>query len=57
MSQVVEDEGDGSGSIKDFRNKMWRLAQEEQDDTWVAYDWREGEVSLFPGQKGSYCLL
>jgi hypothetical protein len=40
-----EEEGDGSGSLKDFRNKMWRLAKEEEEDTWVPYEWKEDQVS------------
>lgn len=41
----VEVLGDGSGSIKDFRNKMWELAAKDAGDDWVPYQWREGEVS------------
>lgn len=33
---------DGSGSIKDFRNKMWSTAQKEDEDKWVTYAWNEG---------------
>jgi hypothetical protein len=44
--QVLEDEeNDGSGSIKDFRNKMWSTAANEEADSWVPYEWKEGEVS------------
>lgn len=42
-----EEENDGSGSIKDFRNKMWWLAKKEDEDEWVGYEWKNGvEVSL-----------
>lgn len=44
LTEQEEEEGDGSGSIKDFRTKMWRLAREEAEDAWVPYEWREGEV-------------
>jgi DNA-directed RNA polymerase-3 subunit RPC5 len=40
-----DEEGDGSGSIKDFRTKMWNLAGADAADDWVPYQWREGEVS------------
>ncbi|WVO17360.1 hypothetical protein L204_105052 [Cryptococcus depauperatus] len=37
-----EDENDGSGSIKDFRNKMWAVEQKENEDEWIGYGWRSG---------------
>ncbi|WWD20686.1 hypothetical protein CI109_105162 [Kwoniella shandongensis] len=37
-----EEENDGSGSIKDFRNKMWWMANREADDEWIPYTWKEG---------------
>jgi DNA-directed RNA polymerase-3 subunit RPC5 len=43
---VIEDEeNDGSGSIKDFRNKMWSTAANEDADAWVPYSWKERDVS------------
>jgi DNA-directed RNA polymerase-3 subunit RPC5 len=42
-----EEENDGSGSIKDFRNKMWSMANREKEDFWVPYAWNEGEVGFF----------
>ncbi|ORX41052.1 Sin-like protein conserved region-domain-containing protein [Kockovaella imperatae] len=38
-----EAENDGSGSIRDFRNKMMSEAKKEEEDQWVAYDWRQGD--------------
>ncbi|CAK9786063.1 hypothetical protein CC85DRAFT_15598 [Cutaneotrichosporon oleaginosum] len=32
---------DGSGSIKDFRNKMWSMQAREDEDKWVPYEWNE----------------
>ncbi|ODN83007.1 hypothetical protein L202_01238 [Cryptococcus amylolentus CBS 6039] len=41
--KVLDDEeNDGTGSIKDFRNKMWAMAQKEDEDNWVAYQWKAG---------------
>ncbi|KAK8850503.1 hypothetical protein IAR55_004421 [Kwoniella newhampshirensis] len=37
-----EEENDGSGSIKDFRHKMWWMASKEEEDEWVPYSWRTG---------------
>ncbi|KAK4684099.1 DNA-directed RNA polymerase III subunit RPC5, partial [Tremellales sp. Uapishka_1] len=37
-----EEENDGSGSIKDFRNKMWSTTQREEEDKWVPYEWKVG---------------
>ena len=47
-SQIKDDEdNDGSGSIKDFRNKMWSSQQREEEDKWQAYEWNEGnDVSV-----------
>lgn len=33
---------DGSGSLKDFRNRMWAMAGREQAEDWVQYEWKEG---------------
>ncbi|TXT03886.1 hypothetical protein VHUM_04309 [Vanrija humicola] len=33
---------DGSGSLKDFRNKMWATQQREEEDKWVPYEFHEG---------------
>ncbi|WVW80857.1 hypothetical protein I302_102847 [Kwoniella bestiolae CBS 10118] len=38
-----EEDNDGSGSIKDFRNKMWWMTKKEDEDAWVGYKWRVGE--------------
>ncbi|WWC98553.1 hypothetical protein V866_005445 [Kwoniella sp. B9012] len=38
-----EEDNDGSGSIKDFRNKMWWMTKKEEEDQWVPYQWRAGE--------------
>ncbi|GFZ48103.1 hypothetical protein JCM24511_05851 [Saitozyma sp. JCM 24511] len=47
IRKVLEDEeNDGSGSIKDFRNKMWSTAANEEADSWVPYEWKEGEDDL-----------
>jgi DNA-directed RNA polymerase-3 subunit RPC5 len=43
-----EEENDGSGSLKQFREKMWSMAQQEEEDPWVTYEWRYGAVSLRP---------
>ncbi|WVQ70739.1 hypothetical protein IAR50_000261 [Cryptococcus sp. DSM 104548] len=41
--RVLDDEeNDGTGSIKDFRNKMWAMAQKEDEDEWVPYQWKAG---------------
>ncbi|OCF30745.1 DNA-directed RNA polymerase III subunit RPC5 [Kwoniella heveanensis BCC8398] len=37
-----EEDNDGSGSIKDFRNKMWWMAKKEDEDQWVPYQWTTG---------------
>ncbi|WVQ85929.1 hypothetical protein IAT38_008097 [Cryptococcus sp. DSM 104549] len=37
-----EEDNDGSGSIKDFRNKMWYMKQKEDEDVWVGYSWKAG---------------
>ncbi|WVF68049.1 hypothetical protein IAT40_002811 [Kwoniella sp. CBS 6097] len=37
-----EEDNDGSGSIKDFRNKMWWMAKKEDEDQWVPYQWKAG---------------
>ncbi|WRT70670.1 uncharacterized protein IL334_007668 [Kwoniella shivajii] len=37
-----EEDNDGSGSIKDFRNKMWWMAKKEEEDHWVPYHWKSG---------------
>lgn len=39
----LDDTNDGSGSIKDFRNKMWATAIREDEDRWVGYEWCAGE--------------
>lgn len=41
-SQLIEEDNDGSGSIKDFREKMWAMAREEQEDPWIPYKWKFG---------------
>ncbi|BEI80237.1 hypothetical protein CcaverHIS002_0107660 [Cutaneotrichosporon cavernicola] len=33
---------DGSGSIKDFRTKMWSMQAREDEEKWVPYEWNEG---------------
>nr|XP_019007333.1 DNA-directed RNA polymerase III subunit RPC5 [Kwoniella pini CBS 10737]OCF46114.1 DNA-directed RNA polymerase III subunit RPC5 [Kwoniella pini CBS 10737] len=38
-----EEDNDGSGSIKDFRNKMWWMSKKEEEDQWVSYKWKAGE--------------
>jgi hypothetical protein len=40
-----EEENDGSGSLKQFREKMWSMAREEEEDPWVTYSWTYGEVA------------
>lgn len=40
-----EEENDGSGSLKQFREKMWSMAREEEEDPWVTYAWKYGDVS------------
>ena len=45
MQLREEEENDGSGSIKDFRNKMRSTAQREEEDKWVGYEWKDGNVS------------
>lgn len=40
-----EEDNDGTGSIKDFRNKMWAMAIKEDEDSWAGYSWKAGEVS------------
>ena len=39
-----EEENDGSGSLKQFREKMWSMAREEEEDPWVTYAWKYGDV-------------
>lgn len=40
------EQNDGSGSLKDFRNKMLWIAQKEETDPWVPYKWLDdGAVS------------
>jgi hypothetical protein len=46
----VDETNDGSGSIKDFRHKMWSLVQREEEDPWQEYAWKEGDVSVKPTQ-------
>lgn len=37
---------DGSGSLKDFRNRMWAMAGKEQAEEWVGYEWNDqGDVA------------
>ncbi|WVR08565.1 hypothetical protein IAU60_005620 [Kwoniella sp. DSM 27419] len=38
-----EEENDGSGSLKDFRNKMWWMAKKEEEDQWIGYQWKSTE--------------
>lgn len=46
-----EEDNDGIGFIKDFRNKMWVMVIKEDEDSWVGYSWKVGEVS-FNKRKG-----
>lgn len=48
MQIPVDETNDGSGSIKDFRHKMWSLVQREEEDPWQEYAWKEGDVSDYP---------
>lgn len=41
-----EAHNDGSGSLKDFRNKMWAMAGREQAEPWVPYAYRDGDEGL-----------
>jgi len=57
---VLDDEGDGSGTIKDLRNKLWRVEGREMNQPWVQYAWKDGAVCsgyrakayLFLGSRG-----
>jgi len=44
VRKLIEEDNDGSGSIKDFREKMWTMAREETEDPWVSYAWKSGEA-------------
>jgi hypothetical protein len=41
----MEEEGDGNGTIKDLRTKLWKVEGREMDQPWVNYGWKAGEVS------------
>ncbi|KAL7422789.1 hypothetical protein Q5752_002085 [Cryptotrichosporon argae] len=45
VGRIYDDpDNDGSGSIKDFRNKMWLTAQKEDSDPWVPYTWKDDQL-------------
>jgi len=41
-----EEENDGSGSIKDFREKMRSTNEVLTREEWIPYEWKEGDVSV-----------
>jgi DNA-directed RNA polymerase-3 subunit RPC5 len=49
---LIEDENDGSGSLKDFREKMWAMAREENEDPWVSYKWKAGVSQVVAAIRG-----
>ncbi|ORY26612.1 Sin-like protein conserved region-domain-containing protein [Naematelia encephala] len=43
VQKIRDEEKDGSGSLRELREKMVGTAQREEDDIWVPYSWKAGD--------------